>query len=324
ERARAAMDTLERLGDRLRREGVPDIVAVFNEILAILGLPGQGDDAAARELGLGQMSELLTAFDHVVRRAAPDALYRETTGPGAAEGAEDAMLAADREDSVWGLALGAGSADGAFGAARPGLVLGPTRGEAYLMRLRAFLEEFAGRAAEEVPAGWDDDAGAVQVLTIHQAKGLEFPIVFVPSLVEGRLPSSRLGQPQEWYLPDALFDRTRYEGEEDDEARLLYVALTRAKELLVVSWFERYGENRRATRSRLLARVLRQAIGSARQFRTVMPAVAAAPAVRAEPPTLDFSSLVTYAECGYRYRLRHVCGFQPPLARELGFGKLLH
>jgi DNA helicase-2/ATP-dependent DNA helicase PcrA len=91
-----------------------------------------------------------------------------------------------------------------------------------------------------------------------------------------------------------------------------------------VSWFERYGENRRATRSRLLARVLGQAIRGARRFREVQPAPAGAPAIRTEPPTLDFSSLVTYAECGYRYRLRHVCGFQPLLARELGFGKLLH
>lgn len=306
QRARAALDALERLGERLRRDGVPDIVAVFNEVLEILGLPGRGDEAAAREPGLGQLSELLTAFDHVVRRAAPDALYREADGRGADEGAEDATIAADREERA------------------PHVVLGASRGEIYLMRLRAFLEEFAGRAAEEVPAGWEDGAGAVQVLTIHQAKGLEFPIVFVPSLVDGRLPSSRLGQPQEWYLPDALFDRTRYEGEEDDEARLLYVALTRAKELLVVSWFERYDGGGLAAPSRFLGGALRAAIPGAKPFRSVAPVVAAAPALRTEPPTLDFSSLVTYAECGYRYRLRHVCGFQPLLARELGFGKLLH
>ena len=306
QRARAAVDALERLGDRLRREGVPDIVAVFNEILEILGLPGKGDEGATREPGLGQMSELLTAFDHVVRRAAPDALYRVADGASADEGAEDAMLAADREERA------------------PRLVLGASRGEIYLMRLRAFLEEFAGRAAEEVPAHWEDNAGAVQVLTIHQAKGLEFPIVVVPSLVEGRLPSSRLGQRQGWYLPDTLFDRTRYEGEEQDEARLLYVALTRAKELLVVSWFARYSDERRAAPSRFLTGALRPALSSAKRFREAEPAPAAAPAIRTEPPTLDFSSLVTYAQCGYRYRLRHVCGFQPLLARELGFGKLLH
>lgn len=333
ERSRGALDALERLGERLRREGVPDIVAVCNEILAILGLPGRGDQAAAREPGLGQMSELLTAFDHVARRAAPDALYSEETGPGAAEGAEDAMLAADREEGALGLALGASPSDPAlgvrpsdeaFGASRPDLALGASRGEIYLVRLRAFLEEFAGRAAEEAPAEWEQTAGAVQVLTIHQSKGLEFPIVFVPSLVEGRLPSSRLGRPQEWYLPDTLFDRARYEGEEDDEARLLYVALTRAKELLVVSWFEQYQENRRAAVSRFLTGALRPALGGVRRFGDVAPAAAPGPGVRTEPPTLDFSSLVTYAECGYRYRLRHVCGFQPPLARELGFGKLLH
>jgi DNA helicase-2/ATP-dependent DNA helicase PcrA len=42
------------------------------------------------------------------------------------------------------------------------------------------------------------------------------------------------------------------------------------------------------------------------------------------PLDLDFSSLITYHECAYRYRLRHICGFQPRLATELGFGKILH
>ena len=67
----------------------------------------------------------------------------------------------------------------------------------------------------------DDDTGknAVRIMTIHTAKGLEFPIVFIPGLVEGQFPSKRL--------------RNREELEE--ERRLFYVAITRAKEELYLS-----------------------------------------------------------------------------------------
>jgi DNA helicase-2/ATP-dependent DNA helicase PcrA len=58
-------------------------------------------------------------------------------------------------------------------------------------------------------------------MTIHQAKGLEFPVVFVPSLVEGRFPTRLMGRPQQWYVPPRLIERQCYEGRDEDEARLL-------------------------------------------------------------------------------------------------------
>jgi DNA helicase-2/ATP-dependent DNA helicase PcrA len=159
-------------------------------------------------------------------------------------------------------------------------------------------------------------------MTVHQAKGLEFPIVFVPSLIEGRFPSSLMGRRQNWYVPEDLFDRPRYEGREDDEARLLYVALTRAKELLVVSWFSGHRVSV-ARPSRFLTRQLKPALEDVLRLGQGNPE--AMPALTTdELLELDFSSLMTYLECGYRYWLRHVCGFQPPLVPELGFGKLLH
>ncbi len=44
----------------------------------------------------------------------------------------------------------------------------------------------------------------VNILTVHQSKGLEFPVVFVPCLVEGRFPSSRTGRKRKWYLPESM------------------------------------------------------------------------------------------------------------------------
>lgn len=76
------------------------------------------------------------------------------------------------------------------------------------------LEEFMKLCStlEEVPASSEDDA--VEIMTYHGAKGLEWPIVLLPDVMEGITPYKRA--------------KTREEAEE--ERRMFYVALTRAKE----------------------------------------------------------------------------------------------
>jgi DNA helicase-2/ATP-dependent DNA helicase PcrA len=303
--AMTALDRLERLGQQVKREGVRDIVALFNDILAVLGLPVAGEEGRRQELGLGALSELLTAFDHSTQRATPAQLYRDQQGTCAQEAEEDAALAADTVPTMVERRLER------------------TRGEIYLVRLRAFLEHFAGRAAEETPDTLPEAQDSVQVMTVHQAKGLEFAVAFVPCLVDGRFPSSLTGRRQLWYVPQELFDVRRYEGREEDEARLLYVAFTRARDLLALSWFRTYAA-RPARPSRFLQAQLRPVLARALSW-----GQASAPQRRGDQQRealvdLDFSSLVTYLECRYRYWLQHVCGFQPLRAQELGFGRLLH
>ena len=296
----SALALIDKLGEQVREDGVPDSIPVFNALLAALGLPGAQN--RQQESGLGRMSELLADFDHAVRRAVPASLY-SGSGSDAAETAEDAVLSGHE----------AGAA---------GQLLGSRRGDVYLVRLRAYLEHFAQSAAEESADAAPGAAGAVQIMTIHQAKGLEFDVVFVPGLVEGRLPSARTGSPQRWYIPATMFDRERYEGREADEARLLYVALTRARELVVLSWYARHN-TRQARPSRFVTRYLGDVLDLALPSGRTRPR--ARPAQSSEPLLdLDFSSLASYGACGYRYWLRHRCGFQPPIAPELGFGRVLH
>ena len=124
------------------------------------------------------------------------------------------------------------------------------------MSLDEFVEELAlVRASNprEPDAPSEDSVNAVQMMTVHSAKGLEFPMVFVAALHKGVNSnaavvtfSPRIGLGARWRNPavreekDDLFqhairqERTRRENEESH--RLLYVAMTRAEQQLVLSF----------------------------------------------------------------------------------------
>ncbi|HSX00702.1 MAG TPA: 3'-5' exonuclease, partial [Candidatus Saccharimonas sp.] len=82
------------------------------------------------------------------------------------------------------------------------------------MSLEQFLEEIALITDLD---NYSEDANAVTLMTLHAAKGLEFPVVFMPGMEEGIFPHSR-----------SLFDGEQME----EERRLCYVGMTRAKERL--------------------------------------------------------------------------------------------
>ncbi len=90
----------------------------------------------------------------------------------------------------------------------------------------------------------DLDSDAVNVLTIHKAKGLEFRVVFLVSLVQGRFPWPRRSQTFE--LPDILIKEVLPSGDFhiQEERRLFYVGMTRAKEELYLASAADYGGSR--------------------------------------------------------------------------------
>ncbi len=112
------------------------------------------------------------------------------------------------------------------------------------------LSEAGEEAEEERTRRLDSDAEAVQVLTIHRSKGLEFPIIYCPSLWEASyIPE---GQPVDFHDPAAGERRTLDVGldnqsfashanrhlieQRGEDLRLAYVALTRAKHQAVMWW----------------------------------------------------------------------------------------
>jgi hypothetical protein len=82
---------------------------------------------------------------------------------------------------------------------------GQDRGKWFYLKLFNYLQHYALDAYEDFEGEDTFDLDAVEVLTVHQAKGLEWPVVFVPSLVQNRFPSKRAGQAQDWLLPASVF-----------------------------------------------------------------------------------------------------------------------
>lgn len=200
----------------------------------------------------------------------------------------------------------------------------PDRGRAYFRALHNYLLHYARDAYEEFEGEPTADLDAVDIVTVHQAKGLEWPVVFMPSLVEGRFPSRRAGEPQEWLLPEAVFPaevRRRYEGSDAEERRVFYVAMTRARDALYLSCFER-----RKRRFRPSAYLLEVAGGAPPCLKSLPLPGTPGPDTGDEVAPLDisYSDLAAFEECGHRYRLSSVLGFQTQIATELGYGRAIH
>lgn len=117
----------------------------------------------------------------------------------------------------------------------------------FYRRLLAYMQYYAIGAYEAFLGEETYDYDAVDVTTVHQSKGLEWPVVFLSCLTSQRFPSSMTGTARDWLVPTRLFDRARYEGSDTDERRLFYVALTRARETLYLSHFRRKNQAVRAS-----------------------------------------------------------------------------
>jgi DNA helicase II / ATP-dependent DNA helicase PcrA len=197
---------------------------------------------------------------------------------------------------------------------------GETRGTWYYRNLALHIINYAQGAFEGFDGEDDFALNAIDLTTVHRAKGLEWPAVFVPAMTAKRFPSSRTGDVQDWLVPRTMFDAARYEGSDTDERRLFYVAITRARDWLSVSRHERV-TTQRVAQSPYHAELSEHAADvNAINFPAIEPTDTGSDA------SLDitFSELAAFLECGMAYRLRNLIGFQPRLAPELGYGKAVH
>jgi DNA helicase-2/ATP-dependent DNA helicase PcrA len=197
--------------------------------------------------------------------------------------------------------------------------------------MRGFLEllDFEQEAGEEGKLQFDPQSGpeSVNILTIHASKGLEFKHVFVVNMVSRRFPSSERADLIE--LPKALVREQvpNDEGHIQEERRLLYVAMTRAKHGLYFSYAADMGGQRTVKPSQFLVEL---GLVSAPEKTAVLhreniaAPSAAYSAAEHLPNTFSYTQLSDFKSCPMRYKYRHWLKLPLPGSAYLSFGNSIH
>lgn len=187
------------------------------------------------------------------------------------------------------------------------------------------------RAEESYPEGWQDKQyvtpDAVRIMTVHQAKGMQWPAVFIPALIHNRFPSKKHSGRSVWHLlPKAgIKDQARYEGTLEDERRLFYVAMTRSHKFLHLTWAPIPGNQLFQKRSgflenTLVSKYVKRHPSDYAHRKRLHPT----PRLGVANVMFSFSDLKYFFECPYQFKLRVLYGFNAPIHEALGYGKSLH
>ncbi len=189
-------------------------------------------------------------------------------------------------------------------------------------------------AGEEGRLAFDPDVGpeAVRIMTVHAAKGLEFDYVFLVSLIDRRFPSTERAESIE--LPGPLIKEILTTGDEhlEEERRLFYVGMTRAKKGLYFTSADDYG----GARKRKISRFLHE-LGYKEEPGIPDLSLAGTPfsvprgngpedALLKEfaPHDFSFTQLKAYETCPLQYKFAHVLKIPVRGRGQFSFGKTMH
>jgi DNA helicase II / ATP-dependent DNA helicase PcrA len=197
---------------------------------------------------------------------------------------------------------------------------------------KAFLEQLAFEleAGEEGKIAFDPNQGpeSIKIMTIHSSKGLEFNNVFIVNMVHLRFPSIERKEAIE--LPTALIKEAVPEGDVhlQEERRLFYVAMTRAKKGLYFSYAADYGGQRTKKPSQFLMDIglIAKPEKSSEILNRDKPKVEER-IIDPElflPDTFSFTQINDFKRCPMRYKYRHLLHLPLKGSAHLSFGNTIH
>lgn len=206
--------------------------------------------------------------------------------------------------------------------------------------LARHLETLIEAGDDPASADPDPDLDAVAVLTVHKAKGLEFPVVIIPGLVAGRFPAASRREPLA--MPEALADAGHTSGDPhvQEERRLFFVAMTRARDELVLTHAADYGGARARRVSPFVLEALDLPLSASTpgagavgpDLLDRLAASAPEPVLRSRteagpiegPLVLSHSAIDAYLTCPKRYQYAHVLRVPTAPHHSIVYGSALH
>lgn len=181
----------------------------------------------------------------------------------------------------------------------------------------------------QVQSELSNPSGGVNLLTAHASKGLEFPIVFVVNLVMRRFPMT--GGASGFQLPSSLVTPLTDNVEHEEERRLAYVAVTRAKEQLFLTSAERYGTNKTPSKpSPFITEALALKEAPAPADQPLRGSLMSTPQVRKAaarlelPTSMSASAIETFADNPALFYEQCVLQIIPEDMTAINFGNAIH
>ncbi|MDO8503702.1 MAG: ATP-dependent DNA helicase [bacterium] len=192
----------------------------------------------------------------------------------------------------------------------------------------------------ESPRASDTDwtrENAVNILTVHSSKGLEFPVVFLVNLVGDRFPTRE--RREQIPIPDELIKEILPEGDYhlQEERRLFYVGATRAMDRLYLAAADYYGEGKRERKiSPFVVEMLgeianrKSQIAESEQLSILdyqpSPISAKLPTSKLSLPItyLSYSQINTFQFCPMHYKLKYILRIPTSPSAAQSFGTSLH
>lgn len=165
----------------------------------------------------------------------------------------------------------------------------------------------------------------VYVMTVHGAKGLEFKNVFITNVVHLRFPSMERRDPIE--VPAEFIKEELPSGDAhlQEERRLFYVAMTRAKERIFITWAKNYGGSSVKKPSRFieeLASPIKEITTPIKEPDKINPKQ-----IKPQypiPKVFSFSQLKAYESCPWQYFYNFVAKIPTKGSPQFSFGKTIH
>jgi len=165
---------------------------------------------------------------------------------------------------------------------------------------------------------------AVRVMTVHQAKGLEFPVVVIGAAMKQRFPSSfrkaRYPVPAYLKISKEADDETTHVR---DERRLFYVGMTRAEDMLVIGSADKV-KVRGGGPSPFISEIKKDAIVRSIKEIKERPKREGERNKAPQRKRLSYSGLHAYLTCPLQYMLIYECGFAVPQIYWAYFGGAIH
>lgn len=177
------------------------------------------------------------------------------------------------------------------------------------------------------------EENAVNILTVHSAKGLEFKVVFLVNLVNERFPTRRRGE--QIPIPDELIKEILPEGDShiQEERRLFYVGMTRAMDRLYFSFSNYYGEGKRERKvSPFVMEVLGENVlqkpktveKNQLSFFDFKKVEKERRRKRQSISILSYSQINSFINCPLSYRYRYILKLPTPVSAAASFGETIH